>query len=158
MNWVRDDNFSEEQIKGLDLSIKALSKRYKFIKGWKFIENYNQWKAYLYINIIVDWSEVAKFYNKEFKPYWEESFNKGEKIESSLIDTYIFVNPSSTDSDYQSYFEKSFEETKKIERQLNSIYSSLPTEFQILKTFKSSFGSDDTSPVEIYIEHFINGN
>lgn len=156
MSWKRDDEFDENQIKGIDLSIKAISKKYPFVKGWRFIDNYQQYKAHLYIDIIVDWIEVAKFYGKEIKPYWVKEFENGEYADSSLIDSYMFVNPSHTEEGYQEFFENSYKETKKINSLLNSIYSSLPSEFQITMKFMSSFGGDDVRPVELYIERFIN--
>lgn len=156
MGWVRDDNFNKNQIKGIDLSIKSISKKFPFIKGWEFIDNYEQWKAHLYINIIVNWFEVAEYYGKEIKPYWKEEFKQGERADSSLIDSYIFVNPSHNEEGYEEFFKKSFDETKKINTLLNTVYSSLPNEFQITIKFISSFGGDDVRPVELYIEKFIN--
>lgn len=155
MNWERDDNFTKNQIKGIDLTIKAISKKYPFIKGWRFIDNYQQWKAHLYIDIIVNWDEVAEFYGKEVKPYWQVAFKNGDKVDSSLIDSYMFDNPSHTEEGYQEYFDKSFMETKKIGTLINSIYSSLPKEFQVEMKFNSIFGPD-IRPVELYIERFTN--
>lgn len=159
MGWERNENFNDNQIKGIDLTIKAITKKYPFIKGWKFIDNYQKWKSSLYLNIIVDWFEVGKFYGKEIKPYYEESIKNGEWIESSIIDSYMFKNPSSTDSGFQEFFDKSYTESKKISTLLNTIYSSLPSEFQIMMTFKSSidFFKDNIIPVELYIEHFVSG-
>lgn len=159
MTWERDDNFNDTQIKGIDLTIKAISKKYPFIKGWEFIKDYQKWKAHLYINVIVDWVEVGEFYGKKLKPYWLEEFKNNKKIDSSLIDSYMFENPSHTDEGYQEFFNKAYKDTKQINTLLNSIYSSLPTEFQVMTTFKSlvSFIEDEVKPAEISIEHFVSG-
>ena len=40
MDAIRDNNFTPKQIRGIDLVVKSMSKKYPYVKGWKFDEEY----------------------------------------------------------------------------------------------------------------------
>lgn len=56
---------TKEQIRGIQLSLKACSKEFPFIKGF-FLEKDNvNYKTVLFIVVLVDYELVSKFYNRE---------------------------------------------------------------------------------------------
>lgn len=155
-DFIRDENFTEKQIRGIDLAIKATTKKYPFILGWEFIDNFEKWKSKIYINIFVNWEEVRKFYNQEWSEHWSGDLNKGTEIKSSLIKSYVFKNPSFSDrEEYEKWLDDSYDKTKQIEGLINLIYVSLPEEFQI--TYHIDWGFSEIKPevVKFSIENFI---
>ena len=138
----RNNDFTKQQIRGIDLTIKSASKRFPFIKGWKFEPDYENYTSQLYINLIVDFDEVAKFYNTPLNPLYAK---RTTPLNSSLILT--FMNPY-TISDYNSqkyhdYFQMSYNKTKEITNLIESIYNNLPDEFAITYTYGKMLGSDE---------------
>jgi hypothetical protein len=56
---------TKDQIRGIQLSLKACSKEFPFIKGF-FLEKDNvNYKTVLFIVVLVDYELVSKFYNRE---------------------------------------------------------------------------------------------
>lgn len=127
----RDNNFNEKQIRGIDMTIKSIARRFPFIKGWELTKDYTAFKAHVYINLLVDFDEMADFYNTEIHPIWLKSKNT---VQTSVPFTIFTLNPMNHDynsSEYKEFFEKSYEEGKKIKESINTIYSNLPEEFRI---------------------------
>jgi hypothetical protein len=156
MSMKRDNNFNQNQIRGINLAVNATAKTYPFIKGWELSKDYEKWSSRLYILLKVEWDEVAKFYKKEWKDYWKNIYDNKENLESSLIYSYMFVGPKNGDDDFESFIDESFKETQKINKLLNSMYHSLPEELQIETTFFSMItNTDEKYSTEIYIEKFV---
>lgn len=71
---MRDNNFTDKQIRGIDLTIKALSKKFPFIEGWEFTEDFIKYDVSLYINLYVDLDELKEYVGeKEVKEYYRNS-------------------------------------------------------------------------------------
>lgn len=52
---------SLEKIKGIDIVVKSISKKYPFIKGWEFNDNWESWETLIVINFFVDYNEFKKY-------------------------------------------------------------------------------------------------
>jgi hypothetical protein len=156
MSMKRDNNFNQNQIRGINLAVNATAKTYPFIKGWKLSKEYEKWSSGLYILLKVEWNEVSKFYKQEWRGRWKDIYDGGENLESSLIYSYMFEGPSNGDEDFESYIDESFKETKKINNLLNSMYHALPEELQIETTFYSMItNTNEKYSTELYIERFV---
>ena len=57
-----DEKFSNKQIKGINMAVKALSDDYDFITGWELGEKAYEYGSVIYIDLIVDLDKVNEFY------------------------------------------------------------------------------------------------
>lgn len=156
------EDFDEKQLKGISMVVKATAKKFPFIKGWELAPKYKEFTSVLYINLIVDFNEVMKFYNLEWNPFWKKILEKNGVIESALITTfssgYDVFSLGSDES--KKFLDNSYNETKKITEYLNNLYTSLPEEFKIKTLFELFFpSSEDRQIVEhettLYVDRFV---
>jgi hypothetical protein len=114
----RVGDFGENQLKGINLSMKALRKRYKFITGWQLNEEWDKSPVSVRIDIIVDFKKVGEYYNVEMDEWWIEH-SKIKPIDTAYILSFAEVRENNRD----------YEETKAIRNYLNEIYEIIPDEF-----------------------------
>ena len=57
--------------KGFDITTKAVSKRYPFIKGWKFTDNYQEYDVITLIDLYIDFNILSEYLNIPLDPYWK---------------------------------------------------------------------------------------
>jgi hypothetical protein len=135
---VRNNDLSNNQIRGIDLVVKSVSKKYPFIKGWTLPHHWEKYQAHLYINVYVDWNEVSKFYNLQFKEYYDKVKNETIFEDTSSIlayfGSYEWGSPEQTE-----HFEKSYNEGVKIRNLVKGLYEALPEEFQLYYTHGGMF-------------------
>jgi hypothetical protein len=74
MDAIRDNNFTPKQIRGIDLVVKSMAKKYPYVKGWKFDEEYDRWSTTLYIDIFVNWKEYGEVNGYRFRDYYEKNY------------------------------------------------------------------------------------
>lgn len=152
------EDFTKNQIRGIDLSVKATSKKYPFIKGWRLSDDYKKYNSALYIFIIVDFDEVLKFYNKRWNPFWEKIMERDKYLDSALLLTFsdeLDINKMNT-PEGEKFMNESYHETKNIEKYINNLYKSLPEELKIKTYFHSSYIEEvNEHPTMIYIERFV---
>ena len=122
-----ETNLNEKQIKGLDMVIRAISKKYKFIKGWELSPEHNNYEAILTIQVIMDYQEFADTYNYYTKP---NRYTKRTAYSPS-----IFLGRDEEDYN-KSYNEKDktvYQEVRQIksdiENNIKEIYERIPDEF-----------------------------
>lgn len=148
----RDNNFNSNQIKGIDLSVKSAAKKYPFIKGWEFSKDFEKYSLHLYITLIVDYDEVAKFYNSEIHPTFSD---RKYPLKSSLIFTFLKSNSMNWDSpEYKEFFNASYNETQNIRAAVNNVYQLLPDELSIFYTSETFNGSLYKSRVNLDADNF----
>lgn len=106
--------------KGIDVTIKLLSKKFPFIVGWMLSEPLDRYDYSLYINLIVDIDKVKDYYGLDlsdmYKKYAEWMFD-----EKSGNKAYPF-----SALNYEDVFEDPYVENKKIIETLNDIYEDIP--------------------------------
>ena len=56
------------EIKGVDLVVKSLMKKYNFIIGWKPDENYMKYHYTLFINLKIDYDMVSDYFGIRIRP------------------------------------------------------------------------------------------
>ena len=138
-NIIRDNDFTQSQLRGIELVVKSISKRYPFIEGWRFEKDWEKWLTGVYIDIKVDWNKVFKFYNTKVSPKWENYLRLDkEGYSSSLLLTFTDLNPLSEDPTlHNEFFEYNFNTTLKLRNLASSLYENLPEELSIF------YGYDD---------------
>jgi hypothetical protein len=148
------EKITEEKIKGINMTIKGLSKKFPFIKGWEFISNYEKYTSNLYINLYVDFKEAAKFYNKEFNSYHEKEYNeKPETLKTSTLSVYIGnEKPNYRTKEWDDMIEYYSNEKRKINDNLNNLYQRLPEEFQV--NWSTDLYPDSYYTIRIVIDDF----
>jgi hypothetical protein len=106
--------------KGIDVTIKLLSKKFPFIVNWVLTEPLDKYNYSLYIDLIVDIDKVKDYYGLDmsdiYKKYAELMFD-----EKSGSNAYPF-----SALNYEGVFEDPYLESKKITETLNDIYEDIP--------------------------------
>lgn len=72
----RNNDFTKEQIKGISLTIKGLSKKYKFVKNWEFTDDFESYNSILYLNIYIDADILSEFVGIEVDDYYRDRILK----------------------------------------------------------------------------------
>lgn len=124
----RNNDFTEKQIRGLNLTIKGVAKKYPFIKSFKFSKDFEKYKANLYIVVFIDIFEVAKYLNLEVREYYK---NNLDKIESSALSAFLTEKNDENDYRSEEVFDKCYSLKREIEESMDTLYSNLPEEFKI---------------------------
>ena len=110
-------SLNDKQIKGLNMLINAIKKKYKFIKGWEPIHDHENYSSVLFINLIMDFQEFADTYH-----YYLERL-KYMKIDTTSLSPYMKKDNK----------EDTYEEIKKIrdeiEQNMTTLYQILPEEY-----------------------------
>jgi len=134
---TRDNNFTQSQLRGIDLVVKSLSKKYPFVEGWKFEDGWDKWIVSIYIDIQVDWNKVFKFYNTKLSPKWEFYVNSEKSgVNSSLLLTFTELNPMTKDSKiHEEFFELNYNTTLELKNFANYLYENLPEEFSVFYSY-----------------------
>jgi hypothetical protein len=70
MEGYRIGEFGEKQMKGINLAVKALAKKFPFVTGWELSDNWDIHFNIININLIVDLEKVREYYNVEISDYW----------------------------------------------------------------------------------------
>jgi hypothetical protein len=109
---------TKEQERGVDLVIKAITKSFSFIKGGKVSETYELYDGLLFIDLFIDFFELAELNNTEIRPFWVDSYEKYGK--DVLRSTTLFSYSDSED------FSKYYSIRDDIKNKLNTFYDFLP--------------------------------
>ena len=148
-----DIKLNDKQIKGIDMVIKAIGKKYKFIKGWELYPEHEQYDAVIFINVTMNFQEFADTY----KYYTEPSRYKFIKRTASNPATYMGRDKKDFDSHYHERDMSLYDEVRlikeDIERTTKELYQNLPEEFQ--STFATASYPDIQNTRSIMITEFI---
>ena len=141
------------QIKGIDMVIRAIMKKYKFIKGWELYVDHEQYDAIIFINVNMDFQEFADTY----KYYTEPSMYKFIKRTASTPATYMGRDKKDYNSMYSERDKSVYQEIKLIKDDIESttkeLYKNLPEEFK--STFTTEMYPDIQNTRSIMITEFI---
>lgn len=160
MASTRNNDFTAKQIKGIDLCVKGLSKQFKFIKGWELSDNYKNYVAGLYINLFVDWREIAEYFDVQINPFYLTYYKNHKDFQSSSLGSHMLPKGVNSVFDYSDeqkseLHEKSFKVYMKIYNMLNSFYKSLPENMQIYFTGELSGEKYYQGLVDLNVNQFI---
>jgi hypothetical protein len=146
----RDNNFTKQQLRGIELAVKSASKKFPFIKGWKFSKDFKNYSAHLYIDLFVDYVEFAKFYNSDIHYAYQ---SRTTLPRTSIPHTFLKDAPVSgfQTEEWNEYFEKAYSENQKIKNYLEKIYESLPEEFSIFYPTKRYYPEEKIEGIKCHL-------
>jgi hypothetical protein len=139
MSSYRDNNFTEKQIRGLNLTFDATKKKYKFLKKWDFSPTFKKYVNHLYLDITIDMFELADFLDLEIADFYKE--HKNYMTGTSLS---VFFRKKDDDNPSSGYFDReifelSYKLRMEIESYFNNMYSFLPDDHKIFAVLDSSY-------------------
>ena len=142
----RDNNFTKEQIKGISLTIKGLSKKYKFVKNWEFTDDFEKYNSILYLNLYIDIDVLSEFAGIEVDDFYRRQIlNDPENAEYVRL-----FGPLNYDYQNKEIAEKSARIKEDMVTYMNETYSMFPENLKI----KYNVFSDTTTDVKLGIDIF----
>lgn len=161
----RDNNFTKKQLRGLDMVMNKSMKKYPFIKGWKFSPIFEKYAVTIYMDLYVDFFELADKYGYGVLNYWKKDILEDpEKNSVGAISAYI-GNKDGTSPDWnstvrQDIFETYYSLGKEIKEYVNNLYLLLPEEYIInwVSSFPSITERGNLVPVSISFDNYIQKN
>jgi len=142
----RDNNFTKEQIKGISLTIKGLSKKYKFVKNWEFTYDFESYHSILYLNLYIDIDVLSEFAGIEVDDFYRRQIlNDPENAEYVRL-----FGPLNYDYQNKEIAEKSARIKEDMVTYMNETYSMFPENLKI----KYNVFSDTTTDVKLGIDIF----
>ena len=146
---------NDKQMRGIDMVIKAIMKKYKFLKGWELYPDHEQYDAVLFINVIMDYQEFADTYK-----YYTEPNRYTFKRTAGNPATYMGRDKKDYHSMYHEKDKSLYNEVKLIKEDIENttkeLYYNLPEEFH--STFSTNDYPDRKHPRSIMITEFIDTN
>ena len=120
---MRDNNFTDKQIRGLDLVFKVVKKKFPFIIGWEFSEGYEKYDCTLYLDIKIDVQKLGEYVGMEpTKEYGIKKFG-------ALLSPFDWGNYKT--DEWEEISQKSYQLVVQIKSFINENYNILPDEFKM---------------------------
>ncbi len=134
-------------MRGIEMVINAIMKKYKFIKGWELYPDHEKYDSTIFIDVIMDYQEFADTHNYYIQPVnWKRS--------ASNPATYLGRDEEDYHKEYSIKDKTLYQEIKSIkddiEKTIRELYTKLPQEF--ISTFFSH--SDTKHPRYIMVSNF----
>lgn len=129
--------YTEQQLKGVNLATKALSKKYKFIDGWQTMDDYEKYDVVLFIDLIVNPIKFIEYYGVDEKNINKERlFNK---FKVGILFSLTQYSSSFSNTEEQSLWDEKFHffynEKVEMEKKINIAYRSLPENMQLFTKY-----------------------
>jgi len=137
--------------KGFDITTKAVSKKYPFIKGWKFTDNYKEYGIITLIDLYMDFNVLSDYLNIPLDPYWKIRLKDPNNDYNSTysIGGFLTTKSPSQNSDMHKL-------RNTIEAHYSNTYSYIPDELKRMYIYKSSFDdSEKPTPSTPRVHNFI---
>ena len=119
---MRDTNFTDKQLRGLDLVFKGAKKKFPFILGWEFSDGYENYECNLYLDIKVDVKKLSEYVGMEPK-------QNNTKKSGAILTPFDWGDYKS--GEWEKTGEKSYKLTVQIRDFLNENYEMLPEDYKI---------------------------
>lgn len=147
------ENITEKQLRGIDLTIKAVSKKFPFVQGWEFAKDYQNYNSTLFINLIVDFEKVGEFYGYEMIPYYAKKISTDPDLFISSFFGSFFQEGYKYDSpEYHEYIHRWWLKAQDVKEYLDHMYKTLPEDFQIF--WSSERFPEYKHPIGLNLENF----
>ena len=75
---MEDKELTPNEIRGVDLIVKSLKKKYNFIKGWEPVDDYTKYYNTLFIHLLVDYDMVSDYFGMRIRPSIKLHLNNKE--------------------------------------------------------------------------------
>jgi predicted nucleotidyltransferase len=141
----RIGEFGDNQLKGINLVIKGVAKRYNFITGWELAKDWDKYSVMILINLIVDLDKVGEYYDVKMQDYWLKEWKSDD-----FVDSHYILNLS------EERTLDSGEEKNKLDKKINGVYEMIPDNLSTFYEFESD-GNKRVYKCSIRINQFQNG-
>ena len=122
-----EHKLNDKQLKGIDMVIRAIMKKYQFIKGWELYPKHEDYDSTIFIHIIMDFQDFADTYKYYTKP------SRWSKRSAYTPATYMARDEEDFDASYDDRDMTVYDEIKlikdDIELTMKELYVRLPEEF-----------------------------
>jgi len=139
---MEEKELTPNEIKGINLIVKSLKKKYNFIQGWEPDDEYMKYDNTLFIHLLVDYDMVSDYFGMRIRPSIKNLLNLkdpewwGKEIYSL---TAFLDEPEGYTGGY---------DTKTRMRDLaEHLYKQLPPQLQRTYTFESFRGEEEITVV-----------
>ena len=65
---MEEKELTPNEIRGIDLIVKSLKKKYNFIQGWSPVDDYTKYYNTLFIHLLVDYDMVSDYFGMRIRP------------------------------------------------------------------------------------------
>lgn len=143
------EQLTKKQERALDKMIKAVSRRYPFITGWKPSEDFLAYDTMLNIDFTIDVDKLGEFFKAEPNPYYRRVIDSDGPYE-------VYSLGSPFDYDKNPHIKDlSYDTTEKIERLLTTMNEELPEGFSITYPYENFRGEQVFVPRNIRRDHYL---
>ncbi len=143
------EQLTKKQERALDKMIKAVSRRFPFITGWKPSEDFLAYDTMLNIDFTIDVDKLGEFFKAEPNPYYRRVIDSDGPYE-----VYSLGSPFDYDT-YPHIKDLSYDTTEKIERLLTTMNEELPEGFSITYPYENFRGEQVFVPRNIRRDHYL---
>ena len=143
------EQLTKKQERALDKMIKAVSRRFPFITGWKPSEDFLAYDTMLNIDFIVDVDNLGEFFKTEPEPYYRRTID-----EHGPYEVYSLGSPFDYDKNPH-IKDLSYDTSAKIEELLTTMNHDLPEGFSITYPYTNFRGEEVFVPRNIRRDHYL---
>lgn len=122
---MEEKELTPNEIRGIDLIVKALKKKYNFITEWNVEDDYMEYNNTLFINLSIDGEKVSDYYGFRIRPTIKKLMEdrESEWYGRSISNPTVYLDlPEGNDDGYQS--------KKHMNEMANTLYKQLPQKLQ----------------------------
>ena len=120
IKYILNEEVSKQQIdKGIDIVVNGLKKEFPFVVGWKLHDNYDEYITSIYIDLVVEYEKVKKFYGLKPKMMYDIEYIKNKQV------AYLL-----TPFDYEDNFDP-YLESKKLSEYVSEMYEYIPDKLKL---------------------------
>lgn len=65
---MEEKELTPNEIRGVDLIVKSLKKKYNFIQGWEPVNDYTKYYNTLFVTIKIDYDKVSDYFGMRIRP------------------------------------------------------------------------------------------
>ena len=137
------------EIRGIDLIIKSLKKKYNFITGWSPVDDYTKYDNTLFLSLDIDMEKVSDYYGFRIRPIIKQFMLDKDNywFGRDISNPTVFLDlPDNNDDGYQSKV--------RMNELSNTLYKQLPPQLQRTYIYES-FSGENIYPVVINIHSFV---
>lgn len=143
---MENKKLNDSQIRGIELSMKALKKIFPFIKSWELSNGWDKYETHIYINLHLSYVGIEKLFDLEMSKSFKRRIENGELIQTSSILAPFDWGDYGTE-EFKKIGDLSYNFGRKINDTLNQAYEYVPDEMRIY--WKASSGNKYESKLSI---------
>jgi len=125
--------------KGIEMSVKGLSKTYPFVKGY-MDDTSDQYESAHYVDLLIDLDELANYMGVEVNPYWSNELKNDPKYQKVYaMWSYLKFPPEYDIYNTNIHNHPGYILGQDITHLLNTIYEFLPEQYKLYYESNTSY-------------------